>query len=310
MNQQLGDRRTYLGASELSAILGLSKFATPLDVYLRKVEGAPESDEETLNQAVGHALEPVLRRQYETRNNVVIERPPEIIFDGFPFLRCHLDGRAPDRVWEGKTAVYSHDWGEAGTDAIAEHYLPQTHIYAAAIKVERWDVSVIFGGRQYAEYSGRRDDELVQMILEAARDFWSRVERRDPPDPITYDDVKKRWPKDNGLITTATPEIALIAVDLADTKAALKSQEAHKDALESEIKKFMGDAATLLGEDGKPIATWKTAKDGQDTDWRAVALQLAGAYAEGRSVDLTDLIARNTHTKPGSRRFLLKLKGD
>jgi predicted phage-related endonuclease len=306
--QDLGDRRTYLGGSELAAILGLSKFATPLDVYLRKVDGAPTSEEETLNQAVGHALEPVLRREYQARNGIPIEQPPEVVLDGFPFIRCHLDGRARDRVWEGKTAALSTDWGEAGTDAIAEYYLPQVQVYAAAIQVVRWDVSVIFSGRSYAEYTGRRDDELVRMILEAARDFWGRVERRDPPAPLTYDDVKKRWPRDNGLTVEATPEIERYAHALAETKAALKVIEETKDEQQGEIQRYMGEAATLLSlEDGKPLATWKAAKGSTKTDWQALADEALKTMPPAMR---EELLARHTYTTAGGRRFLLKIKGE
>ena len=58
----------------------------------------------------------------------------------------------------------------------------------------------------------------------------------------------------------------------------------------------MGTAALLLGPNGKPLCSWKNNKDGQKTDWQAVATD-AGATPEQ--------IASNTTTTQGARPFLV-----
>lgn len=46
MNIAVGqlDRQTYLGGSDVAAVLGLSPYRTPLDVYLDKVDGSQPVD--------------------------------------------------------------------------------------------------------------------------------------------------------------------------------------------------------------------------------------------------------------------------
>ena len=76
-----------------------------------------------------------------------------------------------------------------------------------------------------------------------------------------------------------------------------KDLDAQIELLATKVKARMGEAAALLGPNGKPIATWKTNKAGSKTDWQAVATE-AGADAA--------LIAHHTKTTQGARPFLLK----
>ena len=76
-----------------------------------------------------------------------------------------------------------------------------------------------------------------------------------------------------------------------------KAAKAMAAGLMSDICAALGDGEILVGPGGKPIVTWKSAKDTVRTDWEAVATDL-GATA--------DQIAAHTETTPGSRRFVVK----
>jgi hypothetical protein len=96
---------------------------------------------------------------------------------------------------------------------------------------------------------------------------------------------------------TATDEVADKLLRYADAKATEKAAKEIAAGLQSDICAAMGDAEVLVGPDGRPLVTWKSAKDSAKTDWEALAREL-GATAEQ--------IAAHTETKPGSRRFLPK----
>ena len=70
------------------------------------------------------------------------------------------------------------------------------------------------------------------------------------------------------------------------------------------IKARMGAASALLGPNGKPIATWKTNKDGQKTDWKAAFTEVCQIAKVGELCG--QLIEAHTKTTPGARPFLLK----
>jgi len=109
--------------------------------------------------------------------------------------------------------------------------------------------------------------------------------------------VKWLYPKDSGASLEADIELLEACGDLKALKANAKDLDAQIELLATKVKARMGEAAALLGPNGKPVATWKTNKDGSKTDWQAVAAE-AGAEAV--------LIAKHTKTTQGDRPFLIK----
>ena len=61
--QWLLQRRAGLGGSDIGAILGLSPFRTPVDVYLEKTGRAP-ANEETLQMRFGTYAEEFVAQEY------------------------------------------------------------------------------------------------------------------------------------------------------------------------------------------------------------------------------------------------------
>jgi predicted phage-related endonuclease len=117
-------RKTGIGGSEAGAVLGLSKWATPLDVYLRK-RGLVEEDETGEAGAWGKILEPVVLGHYaeqtgrwvmcRNQNGVAMVIPPHpsdaiywpsdhearalgtLRHPSFDHMICHIDGLAYDQ---------------------------------------------------------------------------------------------------------------------------------------------------------------------------------------------------------------------
>ncbi|MDP3766551.1 MAG: YqaJ viral recombinase family protein, partial [Dehalococcoidia bacterium] len=63
----LAARRAGIGGTDAAAILGLSPFRTPLDVYLDKTGAAQDERTETQPMRWGKALEPVIAEAVEER---------------------------------------------------------------------------------------------------------------------------------------------------------------------------------------------------------------------------------------------------
>jgi hypothetical protein len=87
-----------------------------------------------------------------------------------------------------------------------------------------------------------------------------------------------------------------------------KELEAEDDALALDIKRAIGSGDTLIYQ-GKPIATWKSAKDSAKFDLDALLGDLIG-YAIPSPADrqrvLADWKATHVRIERGSRRLLLK----
>jgi predicted phage-related endonuclease len=142
-----------------------------------------------------------------------------------------------------------------------------------------------------------RDEETIAAIRAKEIEFWQRIQSGDAPDPVTAEDVKWLYKRDNGKTMDADEELAAWVGELKQWKSDAKALDADIDLLATRIKARMGDAAALLGPNGKPIATWKNNKDGSKTDWQAVATELAAPR---------ELIAKHTKTTTGARPFNLK----
>jgi len=199
---QLLDRVNYLGGSDTAAILGLSKYSSPLDIYNDKVH--PQLDRIT-NDAMerGNKLEPIILDWYDVGNeNDGFETELTRYLDTFthpkyPYLRANIDARWSDEVIVEAKSCHSwsstaKEFGKDGTDHIPIEYLVQCAYYAEIIpEIEIVDIAVAFvkdnsGTREsvdrFALYTYERNESLGQSIIDAGIAFWNNhIIPRIPP---------------------------------------------------------------------------------------------------------------------------------
>ena len=79
MNQEqriewLKERKTYIGGSDIGCILGLSRFKTPLDIFLDKTT---DRVDESMSEAAywGRMFEDIVAKEYAKRTGHEIDRP-------------------------------------------------------------------------------------------------------------------------------------------------------------------------------------------------------------------------------------------
>jgi putative phage-type endonuclease len=293
----LPNRRNGIGASEAAAALGLSKYKTALELYFEKIGEAPPFSGNLATEA-GLALEPIVLGEYEKRSGhkltALQERAP---FAGRPWLWATIDAKDEHlpAVIEAKTARGGPEWGDPGTDQVPQGYVAQSQVQMACVGYALAIIPVIFRGpMEYVEYRVNADAELFRMMLAGLDDFWARVQRRDPPDPSTYNDIKLRWPKDTGTQIMATPEVLTACAELSRIKREISDLETISEQHEALIKTALADAATLTADDGTTLATWKSSKASRAFD------------AKRYQTEHPDLIEPYMVEKSGSRRFLLK----
>jgi putative phage-type endonuclease len=255
------ERRKGIGGSDAPAVLGLSTWATPYRIWCEKLGAPIEPVEETEVMRWGRALEPlVLGRYCEITGHAVIH--PEFIRNSIhPWLFCNPDAvTVGNRLVEVKTAnTFAEGWGEPGTDEIPEPYLVQVHHSLIATGLRIADVAVLIGGSDFRIYTVEPDPDIHAAIIERETEFWDRVQRREPPDPVDLSDAKARW----GRISTKG-HVRATGRALDAWRAACEHREAiaiGKDCLDSCRLTLMEELAdhgdTLVGPDGEVLATWK-----------------------------------------------------
>lgn len=183
----LKNRQTGIGGSDVAAILGLSKWKTPLDVYNAKIAENPV-EESNASIEWGNRLEPVIRQKYADVTGIPVTIPNTTFrHPEHPFMIANVDGLLPDgSVLEIKTARSGADWGEEGTDEIPEYYLTQVQHYMAVTGAKMCDVAVLIGASDFRIYHVDFDPEIAAMLIEEEKAFWQRVIDRNPPAPRTY----------------------------------------------------------------------------------------------------------------------------
>lgn len=306
------DRSTYLGGSDVAAILGVSPWATPFMLFQKKTGAFVEE----LTPAKRRILERGARWEPIVLEMLVDEltdrgHEVEVIATGqryldpeYGFLAAEIDAElivdGEPVNGEMKTAGYfaAGAWGEYDSNEVPIYYLAQV-MHGLMIQPRRRAIVAAVTGfdeRPMIRWVDR-DEETIAAIRAREIEFWDRIQRGDPPDPETPEDVKWLYPRD--LLASITADDALIDTHrrLKAAKASFKALEADIELLATQIMARMGTAALLLGPNGKPICSWKNNKDGSKTDWQAVAVDV-GATPEK--------IAEHTKTTPGARPFLVK----
>lgn len=314
-------RRAGLGGSDLGAILGLSPYRTPVDVWAEKTGRAP-GQEETLQMRFGTYAEEFVAREYTVKTGHAVQRftsmlhhasapvlgnVDRLVIPEGQKIASHKTEIRTDRGLECKTAnafaaFNADDWGEEGTDQIPPSYLVQCATYMALTGCSLWDLAVLFGNQEVRVYNLKRDADLEGEIIARASEWWDRHIIADvPPEPTCESDIKRLYPSDNGGAIEANPktlELITRAWRLKEQIAALEveldgDKKAGSIGVIGSIKAYMGDASRIvLG--GDDLITWKSAKPSMRFDAKAFQAAHPALYAE--------------YLKAGeaSRRFLIK----
>ena len=292
----LADRRSGLGGTDASAIMGVSKFKTPYQVYLDKLGELPEQPDND-RMRYGRMQEPVIRQWYADTTGRSVTVPVGVVrHDKYSFILGSFDGLTDDgRLLEIKTAQRGDEWGEPGTDEIPDAYMCQVQHYMMITGLPVADVVVSIGGKMPEIYEVPADKEIHELLVDRECGFWNdHVLKRVPPDYQTIDDVSLKFRRSLARSIQATPEILATIKELSRVRETAKRIKEQEDQLKLTIMKIMGECDTLAGVDGKPLATWKSAK--ATTRFDADTFKAAHG----------DLYAQFLKTGEPSRRFLLK----
>ena len=289
-------RTTGIGGSDVAAILGLSKWKTPLQVYQEKRgELAPQDDNDAMRW--GRYLEPVVRQAYADETGREVRVPTDMVRHPlYAHMLANLDGFTDDRrVFEAKTARTGEGWGEPGSDEIPHPYLLQVQHYMEVTGFEVADVAVLIGGSDFRLYEVPADRELQEMLIDAEAEFWERVTKGEPPEPVSYADVQARFGRASKAgAVLASDDVQEALRQLRELKTQAKHLELAEEQWKAIVMKALGESDTLIDSQGHTLATWKAS---------AAPKRFDAAAFKAKHPDLYELFVA---VGEPSRRFLLK----
>lgn len=310
-------RLTGIGASDIAAIMGVSKYASKLDVYMDKT--GQRTVEENAAMRWGILKEPLIRDEFakltgldifhSTPKSNILVRDKEMAY-----FYCHPDGLIVaknnghyDAGLEVKTAgqFMADKWGEPGSDDVPEDYLLQCQWSMMCTGLDLWHLAVLIGSSDFRTYQIARNQKLVEKMESAGYQFWNdHVLPQCPPNPGPGDSdtasLKALYPSqvkpEEKIEPTAT--ISELVAERFTLLPRMKKLKSRKQEIENLVRDHMKLKAFMEGDDWK--AVWRQNNDGNKVDYASVAEQLAEDYNVPTDVFVM-AIARNTTTKKGDR---------
>lgn len=300
-------RLNGLGGSDAAAVVGLSPYKSPYQLFLEKRQEAPVSDEESECILWGSVLEEPVAEEWARRTNRKIRRQPMMTSAAHPFMLVNLDRQIIGDV-RGPGVLEVKCFGEWSGRGISNLEQLPDHVYlqlqhALAVTEYEWgSVAILVGGQRLVHFDIERNDEVIAELIRQEAEFWERVQTGNPPSidgsARTGELLKKLYPSDTGktLVIDAPPLIEAARL-LVSAKAVVKNAEADITLYENQLKSAIGDASEAKIE-GFGSITWKRAKDSvkQEFDIEKLKVKYPDAFAD----------CQITRQVPGSRRFLLR----
>lgn len=268
-------RSQGIGASDISTILGLNRFQTPLQLWLERTGQVPPKDQ-TLPMRLGHETEPIIAKLFaeETGHELYplglwqsktrphhTATPDRGLVGHNALLECKLTGYHMAREWEdGQTSDH------AELQSQGQMYVTgATMVYVCAL---------VFGNGVSLEIREiYRDDNVITHILRAAEEFMTCVRSGTPPDAVEHDTettLDKAYPLLVGERRELNTDAKQAWFAWQTAKEARLTAEKMEAKAKLAMKEFMAGAEIpTIG--GHPIGYYKEVS--VDGHWRKPSIQ-------------------------------------
>ena len=298
-SEWLLNRQKGIGGSDISAIIGLDRFMSPLQIYESKVMPIGE-EKETKFMEAGKMLEDAIAKWYSLKTKVILMRCSE---DSYSHPEYPHFMASPDRMI---VAPHADAYDEIGVaeikntylriDEPLESWLCQLQWYLFILDKKVGTIIWLTQGNTLEYRDVQRNDELIEYLKEEADKFWrEHVLAKVPPPPISLDDIHRTYKISRpGQAVPVNSAVYDLCCQLADVKGMIAEKELEKDSLEAQIKLVLCDGEILVYGD-EILATWKTTYPKPKFD------------EKGFSSQHPDLYSQHLKDSAPYRRFLLKV---
>ena len=274
----LAERSTYIGASEVAGVLGVSAYDSPHSVWLAKTKGVQK--EETYAMRKGTHMEALIAQEWTRTTGIRVTRSKLKRHSKWPFMACN-----PDRVGkingtpfllEIKHAGHwaGQQFGTDGADMVPEHYMVQVayQMIVTGIKLACLFADIDGDLRAFWYTFDEKlhpkahllDIELAKSITKRVCEFWETHIVQGVEPELSHAETDEVWVKgeratyDNGLLTNTDERTD--AECQKHRRAAVRLKRAQKVEAErkNRIRHFMAQRGASALESTIGIYTWNT----------------------------------------------------
>jgi putative phage-type endonuclease len=294
-------RRAGLGASDMAAVMGVSPYRTPYQLWAEKTGTVPP-------QVVGAAahrgviLEDAVAQYYEIERGVKLRKSNGIVrLKRHPRIMASLDrtiAGQPEGIVEIKTSA-SPRWSMY---PVPPEVVVQVTTQMGIVGAQWCDVVALLGGLVFKIERVQFDPALWAEIQRSAMLFLEAVDTKTPPALEALDAAAYALatPQDTEVILTADEKIERVYSQLRECNTELHFLEQKKGAFEMIIKEAIGENGGIAG--GNWAIYWRQSRPSQVTDWQAISENLQAIAPE----TFDEACKRFTKEKPGTRRFIVR----
>lgn len=294
--QWFEERRKGIGGSDAAAVAGLSRYRTPIQVYMEKL-GLIEPPEENEAMYWGKKLEDLVAEEFSLRTGLKVRRKNAILrHPEHSWMLANVDrviaGRQEGLECKTTSAYKAGEWDG---DDIPWEYAIQCYHYMAVTGYSAWWIAVLIGGNRFVYKRIERDEEIIANLIKIESDFWhNHVLKKIPPDPdgskASTELVKQLYPDSNGL------EVDLPSAVERWIQQYEQAAEEEKLAIERK-EEAANNIKMLLGE----------YEVGRYKDWRITWRSISSTRLDTKRLkaEMPDVYAKYT-SQTTSRRFEIK----
>ena len=280
----LDARREGIGGSDASVIVGLNRWKSPFQLWLEKT-GKAEPEDLSDNEYVywGKVLEEAVANRFCELTGKKVQRRGLLQMDDYPYIRASVDRMVigENAGLECKTCngFAAKEWED---DEVPTAYYVQCQHYMMVTGCERWYIAVLIGGNHFVWKEIPRNDNEIDLLLQAEIDFWHKVDAGIMPEVDGSESCKDALAAEfrGGNAEPLTlPDAATVIIEriraLDDAK---KNTEEDLEHHKNRLRRLMGDYE--LGYAGDYKVTWKTQAGRTTVDNKALKAKEPAIYAK------------------------------
>jgi putative phage-type endonuclease len=276
-------RRKGIGGSDASVVCGISRYKSPVELWMDKTGQLPYDD---AGEAAywGAQLEALVKAEFSKRTGIEVKLLNQLLQnEDYPFMIANLDGvcEHPDYgtcVFEAKTAS-AYKAGE-WSDAIPDEYMLQVQHYLAVTGYKGAYIAALIGGNTFKWKFIERDDDLIAMLIKLEAEFWRCVQTNTPP-PLDGTEASskficERFPSSIPQSKIELPETAGELIRKYESACEqLDFYTEQKQEAENQLKQMLGEHE--VGITGDRMITWKSVSQ-ERLDTKSLKVEYPNLY--------------------------------
>ncbi len=241
----LRTRRTGIGGSDALAVAGLSRWASPYEVWLDKTGRLPARTP-TLAMRLGHLLEPIVARLFTEETGITVTDTGTWRSRAWPYMLANPDRLTADGALLECKTTNSFGGREWRGGLVPDHAEGQVEHYAAVTGAPGAYVAALVANTDIEIRWVPRDDDLIEDLADLEGDFWKLVTTdTEPPidgHPATTEALKRVYDRVQAHRVELPEQARGVLLERQRVQERIKDATAELDKINNQLRAWLADA--------------------------------------------------------------------